>query len=347
MPKPLKYWVLGKFADKHALYVKRMNSLISEISPKKERARVIILALGENARPDPGKISNPEKFFHSFCNVLARCGISSVYVHGMDNLERELSKQNLLPTILINLVQELYDEYVEYEIPDRLLLKFSAEFDSFSTAKIIRDKKKANLVLSSQGIAMPSLDPENEKIFSNVRVGSKEPVTTYGSSRSLDSKRYNTKFIDTQFDYDSKTYYTCIRLICIGSIIVQIYARASDVDKGNPSVHNADTPLDNDLLDRIYKELVVPKIQQFRLLAQNIESVLGPGFYVHDILVEKETGELYLSEVGFKFYDQSYSSPMMGVTDDRDLLTGVMDIETYAAYAASVFVTYCAGKGFI
>ncbi len=88
-------------------------------------------------------------------------------------------------------------------------------------------------------------------------------------------------------------------------------------------------------------------MQNFESLAQKIESALGPGFYVHDVLVEKETGNVYLSEVGFKFFDQSYFDPMMGVTDDRNFLTGVMDMETYAAYAASVFVTYCAGKGFI
>lgn len=345
--KLLKEKVFGIVRDKNTHDVNKLNSLIAEFAPERKKGEVIILAMGPRARPDSGKISNPEKFFPSFCKVLAQCGISSVYVHGMDGLEDLLSKQGSTSTILINLIHELYDNLDDYELPNRILQNTSAVFNSCPTARIIRDKRRTNLFLSNEGVPMPILDPENEKIFSNARIGTNERVIISDTSGVSDKNRYNTKFIDTQIKFEQKIYYTCIRLVCIGSMIVQIYVRASDIENGNPSVHNADTPRDRNLLDNLYDLLVFPQMQNFESLAQKIESALGPGFYVHDVLVEKETGNVYLSEVGFKFFDQSYFDPMMGVTDDRNFLTGVMDMETYAAYAASVFVTYCAGKGFI
>ena len=83
------------------------------------------------------------------------------------------------------------------------------------------------------------------------------------------------------------------------------------------------------------------------MLAKEIETVLGPGFFAHDTLVERDTGKIYLSEVGFKFMSVPYADHVRDVIGDRNFLTGVVDMETYAAFAGSVFVTYCAGKGFI
>ena len=94
-------------------------------------------------------------------------------------------------------------------------------------------------------------------------------------------------------------------------------------------------------------QLVMPNLRQYHRIAEKIEAALGPGFYVHDLLLDQENDNVLLSETGFKFYDATYSNHMMEVTGIRGILTGVIDAKSYAAYAASVFVAYCAAKGFI
>ena len=74
-------------------------------------------------------------------------------------------------------------------------------------------------------------------------------------------------------------------------------------------------------------------------------SALGPGFYAHD--VDNESSELYVCETGFKFFDDTYSGRMGDVIEGRKFQAGYVDQETYAGYAASVFVTYCAEMGFL
>ena len=68
---------------------------------------------------------------------------------------------------------------------------------------------------------------------------------------------------------------------------------------------------------------------------------------MHDVLIDNKTGQLFLCETGFKFYDDTYEERMIGVVGDRNFLCNVSDQETYAGYAASVFVSYCAEMGFL
>ena len=123
---------------------------------------------------------------------------------------------------------------------------------------------------------------------------------------------YNTQFIDTTVQFRESVYFTCIRLVCIGTYLIRIYIRARDVSENNPSVHNKDTPKDRELLDYLHEKLVVPRLEAFHALSDRIGRVLGPGFYAHDVLIENKTGQLFLCETGFKFYDDTYEEP-----DDR------------------------------
>ena len=253
-----------------------------------------------------------------------------------------------MPIVLINLIQENDDDPDLYRLPEIVVKKARAVFNSRQTAAIVRDKQETNNFLSKFGVLMPSLNPGPDRmVFSNTRSGTHNPVFISDSLAGIDKGRYNTEFIDTTVDFRDKTYYTSIRLNCVGSHVAQINVRASDEVNGNPSVTGIDTPLDRTLLEYFYSLLVVPRLLEFISLAKKIESVLGPGFYIHDTLVERDSGQIYLSETGFKFYSSPYANHTMDVIGDRNFLSGVMDSDTYAAYAASVFVTYCAGKGFI
>lgn len=109
-----------------------------------------------------GKVK-PELFFPSFCRVLGERHIASVYVNNMSDLDRELMSCDEMPHILIDLVNEVYDDLDAYNIPDALTNKPTAVFNSRNVAKIIGDKKKANSHLSSAGIQMPRSRVERAK----------------------------------------------------------------------------------------------------------------------------------------------------------------------------------------
>ena len=320
---------------------------IGELQPTKLRAKIVIAAMGPDGLNTRGKVK-PKRFFPPFCRVLAQCGVASVYVNDIVEMERELRSSDAMPTILIDLVNEVYDDLDAYEIPGGLDTMPSAIFNSRSVAKIIGDKKATNRFLSNNDILMPCLaNPESKKIFSNARIGSKEQVFVYGDAKEIDSYRYNTEFVDTKIRYGSDYYYTTVRLMSIGTHLLSVYVRARDVKENNPSVHNADTPRDRALLNFLYDQLIESRLEEFSLLAEKMGSALGPGFYAHDVLVDNDSSELYVCETGFKFFDDSYWHRMGDVIEGRKFQAGFVDQETYAGYAASVFVTYCAEMGFL
>ena len=303
--------------------------------------------MGDDPFFTQGKVV-PKLFFPPFCRVLALHGIGSTYVYGRKSLERELLLSDGVPTIVVNLVNELFDSLDTWENIGDLLHKTDAVFNSLRIAKVIRDKEETNKILSGSGVSMPRCNiGERKKIFSNVRIGCQEQVFIYEDLKELDDDRYNTEFIDTRIQFRNSVYYTTTRLMCIGSQVLQIYVRARDISENNPSVHNKDTPLDHELLDFLYKQLVTPRLANYYLLAESIESILGPGFYAHDVLVDNDSDDLILCETGFKFFDESYSNRMMGVISGSKFQSSILDQTTYAGYAASHFVTYCAKKGLI
>ena len=323
------------------------NCRIRQFQPKNVRGKIVILALGSRGLRTRGKVTS-RRFFPPFCRVLGECGIASSYIGDYETLERELCLSNGLPTVLVNLVNEDFDDLESYKIPNDSLQNVTAVFNSHGVAAIIRDKKEANLFFSEHNINVPrqNLD-EGTKVFSNARVGSGERAFIVENLQELDKGRYNTKFIDTTVQFRESVYFTCIRLVCIGTYLIRIYIRARDVSENNPSVHSKDTPRDHELLEYLREQLVVPRLEAFHALSYHIGHVLGPGFYTHDVLIENKSGRLFLCETGFKFYDDPYEERMIGVVGDRNFLSNISDQATYAGYAASVFVSYCAGKGFL
>ena len=266
----------------------------------------------------------------------------------MVGLEQELLSSDGIPTIVIDLVNEVYDDADAYDIPGALGKQPGAVFNSRRIAKIIADKKEANAFLSQNGIPMPSLvGLGNKKIFSNARIGSHEPVFVYDDASEIDENRYNTEFVDTRARFRDSVYYTTVRLMCIGSHLLQIFVRAGHEAENNPSVHTADTPQDRALVDHLYGVLVAPRIEEYSLLAKNIGSALGPGFYAHDLLVDNETGGLFLCESGFKFFDNAYWKRVKGIAGGREFQYNVVNQETHAGHAASAFIAYCTEMGFL
>ena len=325
----------------------KQNYRIRTIQPLNVRGKILILAFGPRGLRPRGKVES-RRFFPPFCRVLGQCGIASAYVGDYESLERALCLADGLPTVLVNLLNEDFDDLESYKIPNDLLQNVTAVFNSHRIAGIIRDKKEANRFFSEHNISMPehNLD-ERTNVFSNARIGSGARAFIVDNLQELDEERYNTQFIDTTVQFRKSVYFTCIRLVCIGTYLIRIHIRARDVSENNPSVHNKDTPKDRELLDYLHEKLVAPRLEAFHALSHRIGRVLGPGFYAHDVLIENKTGQLFLCETGFKFYNDTYEERMIGVVSDRNFLCNVSDQETYAGYAASVFVSYCAEMGFL
>jgi hypothetical protein len=131
-------------------------------------------------------------------------------------------------------------------------------------------------------------------------------VVVLDSIAEADASRYNTALVDTRISHDGRSYYTCVRLLCVGSRIVHAYVRARHVEEGSPSVHSGDTPLDADLMNFLQRRLVDDRLDEMAELAAKVAAALGPGFYAHDVLVDVEGGAPLLGETGFKFNDAAY-----------------------------------------
>lgn len=335
------------YTKRFKMEIWREKRRILRFQPSSVSGRVIIVATGSRGVRTRGKVT-PRQFFPPFCRVLGQCGIGAVYTSDLESLEREIWQSDGVPTVLVSLVNETFDDLDTYNIPNNLLQLVNAVFNSYEIANIIRDKKEANRFFSKHGISMPSctLD-KNKRTFSNARLGSGERAYIVEDLEHIDRGRYNTQFIDTTIQFQSSAYFTCLRLVCIGTHLVQIYVRARDTNEEEPSVHSKNTPRSRDLLEYLHAQLVLPRLEELFAFSDQLGRILGPGFYAHDVLVDNRSGDLYLSEAGFKFFDETYADRMRGVMVGRNLRYKMLDQEAYAGYAASVFVTYCAQNGFL
>ncbi len=323
------------------------NFRIRKFQPSNVRGKILILALGSRGLRARGKVKS-RRFFPPFCSALGQRGIASAYIGDHESLNRELCLADGLPLVLVNLVNEDRDDLEPYKFPNDLLQNVTAVFNFHGIAEIIRDKKEANLFFSEHDISVPGRTfDQRTSVFSNSRFGSASRAFIVDNLQELDGERYNTQFIDTTVRFKESVYYTCIRLMCIGTYLIRIYVRARDVRENNPSVHNKDTPKDRELLVYLREKLVVPRLEELHAFSYRIGQILGPGFYAHDVLIENNTGQLFLCETGFKFYDDTYEERMIDVVSDRTFLYDISDQETYAGYAASVFTTYCAEMCFL
>jgi hypothetical protein len=176
----------------------------------------------------------------------------------------------------------------------------------------IADKLTTRSLLVPAGIRMPELVTEKSgmvPVFSNEIVGSNRPVQLHGSD-ALDPSRYNTRYIDAVHHYHGRAYHVSLRAMAVGPTCVAVYVRARPVSERNPSVHNKNTPVDRGLLNHLHAEIVVPRHDEIHSICERIGSRLGPGFYAHDIVPERESGLLYVCETGFKFDDHTWRNRM-------------------------------------
>jgi hypothetical protein len=238
----------------------------------------------------PGGVNGPGKveaaiFIPPFALRLARAGVATALAAGPAELRAAMTPG---PAILVHVYRE-----VAYRIDTPEVLEAEGRaagvFNAARSGPIVADKVLTNEFLTGRGVRMPSLSPEG-RVFSNLRQDSAGGVVIVDRLDRAEAGRYNTSFVDTRITLAGQTYYTSVRLLCVGARILHGYVRARDVAEGSASVHALDTPLDPRLVEMLQECQVEQRMPELVDLAAGIAAALGPGFYAHDVLMPNDGG---------------------------------------------------------
>ena len=309
--------------------------------PREPIALVVIAGLTRGGIDGPGKVQS-HLFFPSFCRALRRNNIATVFVRDAARLRNVLSID--APTVVINIYNE-----TQFPIDDadrlRALQMATLVFNAPKIGEIIAEKQSTHDWLTSHGISMPSTDVQGRRMFSSARGGSRQKAWIVDVAGIADNSRYNTEFIDTRVDFKGRRYWTAIRLMCVGSNIVHSFVRARDASEDDPSVHAKDTPIDPDLVEHLQTTQVIERMHELNSLATSIADALGPGFYGHDILIDRENGRLYLCETNFKLSVWAYTERLHSIRDRLPSHAILFSAQRYAEKSANCFIDVCRAEG--
>ena len=322
--------------------IRRLKKAIGIYIPKKPivpqpievKGRVIITGLGPGEFHGPGKVQ-PNLFFPDFCIALKDAGIETKFVTTAKELSDEINDN----CCVIHIYREVS---VRIDTDDILNAQTGAKlvFNHPCMGPIIARKNETHHLLTRHGIKMPSMSNFSNLVFSNSLQDSGADVQLLHDTSKINHERYNTEFIDTSVSYKGKSYYTTVRIMCIGEAILHAYVRARDLQEGSPSVHAHDTPLDPILIEHLQLVLVDENFEKLKLLTAKISRILGPGFYSHDILIDNVTKEIYLCETGFKFNDWAYTNRLAPIIKSLDSHKW-MKSALYAKKSSELFLSEC------
>ena len=169
--------------------------------------------------------------------------------------------------------------------------------------EILGDKAKTNKFLTEHGIRCPLIvtNKTDKTVFVNEANSSHAVTKIISAFGEINPKTYNTEYIDTSFDFDGHKYYASIRAMCIKGIITDIFLRFRNVTENNPNVHCDNTPINPELQNFYFNDILTPNMPQLKEICHNMGDLFGFGFYGHDLLLQSETGQIYVAESSFKF----------------------------------------------
>lgn len=341
--KNLTFWQkTGNRRHKKPIAPPQIDSRL--LRPENHSGRVIFAGLGRYGYFGRGKVS-PEKFFPPFVYELYRNGIESYFVSDIDSLSTLSSNGEAVVINIINEEADSNEMFPNYSIPGERILVFN----STEVSNIISDKKKTNEFLSSKNVLMPSTsiqEKNNRKIFSNRSTGTNKDTYVSSNSDDIDESRYNTVFIPTVREFAGQSYYTTVRAHCVGRELVFAYVRARAVHEGSASVHNADTPLEPELVERLQRDLVVDRQSGLAAVCAKIGEALEPGFFAHDLLISSEDERIYACETGFKFDTTTYAEHLLPISAYLPSLATIYSPE-FVRLSAIAFINECRRLGYL
>ena len=282
------------------------------------------------------------KFFPSFCRSLARRRIGCIFVHDTESIEKAVSFPGR--KILINLINEGYGNNQVYDLCDSLAEEFDLIFNPFWLAQIVANRHATNDFLSAHGISVPRRDVAGRQVFSMSSHRRSSSAVIFDNSNLAPSDAYNVEFVDTTIPIDGKHYYTSVRMMCIGTRVIKLIARARDCSENRPEVRDINTPQDRAKLRSLYDTIVIPNLGRLTVLAKVAGDAFGPGFYAHDVLIDSDSGEAFVCETELSFFPTTFMRRQRGLLDDAGTLFSTCNERIYASYAADQFATYCANS---
>jgi hypothetical protein len=318
----------------------RVRRAIAAVQPAAPRATVVVTALSPGGVNGPGKIDAAD-FLPPFAARLAGAGVATALVSDAAELRAAMATR---PAVLVHIYRE-----VAYRIDTPEVLEAESRtagvFNRAGLGPIIADKVLTNEFLSRHGVPMPSLAPKG-KVLSNDRHDTGAAVAVVEHLEQAEAGRYNTDFVDTRVAYEGRTYYTSVRLHCVGERILHGYVRARDVAEGSASVHAANTPLNAGLVEMLQERQVVRRMPELADIAARVAAAFGPAFYTHDVLVPADGGPPQLCETGFKFNDPVYPARLASVAAELPSHRRMYVIQEWAEESAGLFLDECTRLGY-
>lgn len=272
-----------------------------------------------------GKIDN-KNYLNYFSAKLKHLGLDFVYI----DYENYCLKEN---DIIVNIIQEDKNPLASY--PDDI-----ATFNQFNTAAILSDKEKTIELYNTSMIPSPKKCnwTDCDACLSFSKTGSGKKVKIIQKYYNLDPNRHNVEFIDTRRSFKGKLYHTSLRILAIGGQIVDIWLRFRPAEEP-PIVHSKNTPLDSELLNFFYDSIIIDHHSELEQIASNLHYILGPGFYVHDLLVDTNNN-FFVCESGFKFDDETYRKHIIPVVSKINYNLNILNPKNLAEKSADLLVQY-------
>ncbi len=281
-----------------------VEAAVATRRPSAPIGRVVFASVTGRGLSDQGKITI-RRYLPAMCAALREAGWDTHVALSDTALDRAVSSD--VPTAVVLIYREVAGVPSGRRV-EAALARAAIVFNHPETGRIVADKRRTNEVLTAAGVPMPRMvTAADAPVFSNAVADSGQTVQVVESGASLDPSRYNTEFIDTRIEYGGKDYYSTVRVMCIGAKITHAFVRARDAAQNDPSVHTKDTPVDARMINELHERLIGVTWDDLSDIARRVSDALGPGFYAHDVLVERGSGRVLVCETGFKFDNNQYA----------------------------------------
>ena len=316
----------------------RVRLMIKEPQPRRPTARVVFTVLTEKGPNAHGKVA-AYQFLPTFCNTLRKNNFATAWAATTGQLARALETE--LPVVLVHLFGE---DNVQIASPNMTKMERLAlvTFNQSKTGVLLADKLASHRAFEAAQIPAPRLLETGG--FLRQRFGSGLPTSVASDTDKhyLGSQKFiRTEFVDTRIQFKGRTYFTVVRLMCVDDVVLHAYTKARAENDGSASVHASHTPTNADFINYCHELLVRPRSTEFQQIATRLYHVLGPGFYAHDLLIDNNSGAVYVCESGFKF-DSPVTSKRLGpighlIPSQAPLLPP----ENFSQRSAQAFLTRC------
>lgn len=91
------------------------------------------------------------------------------------------------------------------------------------------------------------------------------------------------------------------------------------------------------LVQHFYEKLYLENCARMERFAADLDAALGPGFYHHDLIVERDSGDIYLCETGFKFDAYAYGARLAALRHEAPCLEPFLS-EAFAYRSADLVI---------